>query len=137
MAFRIPLQKIPMSKYPLIAEFIAENLWQSQDEKCVTTICPLRFLTLLIIHGYNLQNGENFLKKLYNNCWNFNGTNPETKSSTFEVTARDYNDIKKITLNFFEEDENFGSKVFPGFDIIVREQKCCNASHIQLIFTIV
>jgi hypothetical protein len=54
-----------------------------------------------------------------------------------EVTARDYNDIKKIALNLFEEDENFGSKVFPDFDIIVREQKCCKASHIQLIFKVV
>jgi hypothetical protein len=54
-----------------------------------------------------------------------------------EVTARDYNDIKKITLNFFEEDENFGSKVFPGLYNIVREQKYCNASYVQLIFRVV
>jgi hypothetical protein len=54
-----------------------------------------------------------------------------------EVIARDYNDIKKTALNLFEEDENFGSKAFPNFDIIVREQKCCNASHIQLILRVV
>jgi hypothetical protein len=28
-------------------------------------------------------------------------------------------------------------KVFHGFDVIVRELKCCNASHIQLIFIVV
>ena len=137
MTFRTLLNKIPMSKYPLIAEFIAENLWQTQDERGIATIWPLKFLTLLIDRGYNLLNGGKFLTSLYKNCWNFDGVNPEIKSNTLEVTARDYNDIKKIALNLFEEDENFGSKVFPNFDIIVREQKCCNASHMQLIFKVV
>jgi hypothetical protein len=122
MTFRTLLQKIPMSKYPLMAKFITENLCQTQHENGITTIWPLRFLTLLIDRGYNLLNGGNFLKGLYKNCWNFEGINPEIKSNTLEVTARDYNDIKNIALNFYEEDENFGSKAFPGFDIIVREQ---------------
>ena len=107
-----------------------ENLWQTQDVNGVTTIGPLRFLTLLIDWEYNLLNRRNFLKMLYKNCWNFDSINPERKFNTLEVSTGDYNDIKKITLNFFEDDENFGSKIFPGFDIIVREQKCCNVSNI-------
>jgi hypothetical protein len=77
---------------------------------------------------------ESFLKALYVNCVNntyLNPINPSTGSAILQVTPKDYKDIKKITLNTFQEDENFGRKIFPGLDVIVREQLCCCQSHVN------
>ena len=58
-------------------------------------------------------------------------------STIFQVTTRDYKDIKKITLNIFKEDENFGRTILNGLDVIVREQLCCCQSHVNWSFSIV
>jgi hypothetical protein len=139
LAFRILIQQIPKTKYSSLSDYIANNIWYDQDDNNITTIWPIKFLSILIDQGHLLK-GESFLKALYANCVNntyLNPINPSRGYAIFQVTPREYKDIKKITLNFFQEDENFGRKTFPGLDIIVREQLCCCQSHINLSFSVV
>ena len=139
LAFRILIQDIPTTKYSSLSNYIADNIWYDQDDNNITTIWPIKFLSILIDHGHMLK-VESFLKALHVNCVNntyLNPINPLTKSAIFQVIPREYKDIKKITLNFFKEDENFGRKIFPGIDVIVREQLCCCQSHMNLSFSVV
>jgi hypothetical protein len=139
LAFRILIQHIPTTKYSSLSNYFTDNIWYDQDDDNITTIWPIEFLSILINRG-NLLKGESFLKALYINCVNntyLNPINPLTGSAIFQVTPRKYKDIKKITLNFFQEDENFGRKIFPGLDVIVREQLCCCQSHVNLSFSVV
>ena len=139
LAFRILVQHIPATKYSSLAKYIADNIWYDQDDNNITTIWPIKFLSILIDQGHMLK-GESFLKILYVNCVNntyLNPINPSMGSAIFQVTPRDYKNIKKITLNLFQEDVNFGRKIVPGLDVIVREQLCCCQSHVNLSFSVV
>jgi hypothetical protein len=114
-------------------------MWYDHDDNNITTIWPIKFLSILIDQGHLLK-GESFLKMLLVNCVSntyLNPIDPSMGSAIFQVTPREYKDIKKITLNIFQEDEDFGRKIVPGLDVVVREQLCCCQSHVNLSFSVV
>jgi hypothetical protein len=90
LAFRILIQNIPTTKYSSLSNYIADNIWCDQDNDNITTIWPIKFLSILIDQGHMLK-GESFLKTLYVNCVNntyLNPINPSTGSAIFQVTLK-------------------------------------------------
>ena len=85
LAFQILVQGIPMTKYALLSEYIANNIWYDQDDNNVTTIWPFKFLSILIDRGHMLK-GENFLRALYVHCVHNTYLNP-IKPSTRAVKS--------------------------------------------------
>ena len=97
LASQILIQRIPMTKYALLSEYIVNGIWYDQDDNSITTIWPIKFLSILIDRGHMLK-GESFLKALCINCVNntyLNPINPSTGSATFQVTPRDTKAVKK------------------------------------------
>jgi len=50
------------------------------------------------------------------------------KNSTHFIYKEQYEELRNVTINFYMNDENFGSKILPKKDIIVNEKlkDCAN-----------
>ena len=133
----------PPNKYPLVASLIRENFWHMQEEPGFKIVRPLKFLELLLDLNYQIFEDENILLGIYENyLWYSADFDPMiVNNTTHYIYDEHYIELKNITIIFFMNDENFGSKILPNKDVIVYEKLLDTASLLcfckQLIYKII
>ena len=131
------------AKYPLMASLIRENFWHTQQEPGFKIVWPLKFLELLLDVNYKIVENENILLGIYENyLWYSADFDPIiVNNTTHYIYDEQYIELKNVTIKFYMNDENFGSKILPDKDIIVYEKFLDTASPLcfrkQLIYKII
>ena len=60
---------------------------------------------------------------LYKNYLSPNRVESESGQAIYYFNEQDYEELKKITISLYQNDENFGSKIIQGVDITVYGKK--------------
>ena len=136
LTFEVLIKRSPRNAYPLIETLIGENLWHTYDEQGFKIIWPLTFLSILLDQGYNLVKTNNLLLALSKNYINQNQIELSSGLVTYYLYEQDYQELRKIILGFYKNDENFGSKILPGVDLVAFEERIKSSSflfyHMQI-----
>ena len=133
--FTVLLCSIPKKKYPLIASLICENFWLTPlEEENFELPWPSKFLEMLMEVDYKLFNKDLLLKIYKNNNVNYYWIN----NSIHHLYLGQYELLKRLITKFYTIDENIGSKIVKGKDILIYEKiiNCISplCFHKQLIF---
>jgi hypothetical protein len=134
------IKRSSKNTYPLIETLIGENLRHTYDEQGFTIIWPLTFLSILKDQGYNLVKTNNLLLTLSENYINKNRVESSSRLATYYLYEQDYQELRKVILNLYKNDENIGSKILPGVDLVALEERIKSSNslyyHIQISFIV-
>ena len=114
-----------------------------QEESDFQIVWPLKFLELLLDLNYKIVENENILLGIYENyLWYSADFDPMiVNNTTHYIYDEQYIELKNVTIKFYINNENFGSKILPNKDVIVYEKLLDTASPLcfrkQLIYKII